>query len=107
MSCQFRKHTPRVNRYTNREDRFPVLGAANLWDMMPKPKAFFDGCLSIDGTPMDAAFTVPATSGWQEYRVMPIDELTLSPGIHACVLRAITELGEPVVNVRSSRMTRR
>ena len=63
--------------------------------------------IEVDGAASANEFIVPATGGWQDYRVMPIGEFTLSPGTHAVLLRALDKTGEAVVNVRSIQMVRR
>lgn len=60
------------------------------------------GAIMTLATPSgDLEFTVPATGGWQTYRNVPVGKTTLTPGIHALVLRASTKPGEAAVNVRS------
>lgn len=49
----------------------------------------------------DLGFTVPATGGWQQYRVMEVGRVTLLPGSHVLTLAALTKPGEAVVNVRT------
>ena len=57
--------------------------------------------LEVDGGEAALDMKVPATGGWQEYRVIEIGRLTLPVGDHRVVLRALSKPGEAVVNVRS------
>lgn len=45
-------------------------------------------------------FKVPATGGWQQYRVVELGNVKLPAGEHKLVLRAMNKPGEAVVNVR-------
>ncbi|MBL8760202.1 MAG: alpha-L-fucosidase [Phycisphaerae bacterium] len=45
-------------------------------------------------------FTVPATGGWQQYRMVELGRVKLAAGEHTVVLRALSKPGEAVVNVR-------
>ena len=61
--------------------------------------------LEVDGG--DATeFTVPATGGWQSYRMVDAGRVTVPAGAHRAILRALSKPGEAVVNVRAVRLVR-
>ena len=62
--------------------------------------------LEVDGAENGAELTVPGTGGWQQYRTVTVGDVTIAPGEHRLVLRALSKAGEAVVNVRSIRAVR-
>ena len=60
--------------------------------------------LEVEGGKASAEFTVPATGGWQSYRVIELGRMEIPAGSHRAVLRALSKTGEAVVNVRSIRL---
>jgi alpha-L-fucosidase len=60
--------------------------------------------LEVDGGSAPLELTVPATGGWQSYRVVELGKLDIPAGSHRVVLRALSKPGEAVVNVRSIRL---
>ena len=61
--------------------------------------------LEVDGGGA-TEFTVPATGGWQSYRMVDAGRVTVPAGAHRAILRALSKPGEAVVNVRAVRLVR-
>jgi alpha-L-fucosidase len=60
--------------------------------------------LEVEGGSAPLELTVPATGGWQSYRVVELGKIDIPLGSHRVVLRALSKPGEAVVNVRSIRL---
>jgi len=58
----------------------------------------------VEGGAGAPEFVVPATGGWQSYRVVELGRFEIPGGSHHAVLRALSKTGEAVVNVRSIRL---
>ncbi|MBM4110734.1 MAG: carbohydrate-binding protein [Phycisphaerae bacterium] len=62
--------------------------------------------LEIEGGAGAPVFTVPATGGWQSYRIVEAGTVELPMGSHRAILRALSKPGEAVANIQSIRLIR-